>query len=113
MVGGNGERRTLRLVARYADACNFLVLEPHEVRAKIEVLHRHCAELGRDVSEIEITNLIELDLRDGHMTDQDVLDRLRAQADAGVQHLIVNMPDAWDVRHLERLGRTVVPALAA
>ena len=49
MVGGNGERRTLRLVARYADACNFLVLEPDEVRAKLEVLRRHCDELGRDI----------------------------------------------------------------
>jgi F420-dependent oxidoreductase-like protein len=113
MVGGNGERRTLRLVARYADACNFLVLEPDEVRAKVEVLRRHCDELGRDISEIEITNLVELDLRDGRMTDRDVLDRIEAQAAAGVQHLIVNMPDAWDVRHLERLGREVVPALAA
>ncbi len=113
MVGGNGERRTLRLVARYADACNFLVLEADEVRAKIEVLRRHCAEIGRDASEIEITNLIELDLRDGRMTDRDVLDRLWAQADAGVQHLIVNMPDAWDVRHIERLGREAAPAVAA
>jgi F420-dependent oxidoreductase-like protein len=113
MVGGNGERRTLRLVARYADACNFLVLEPDEVRHKLEVLRAHCDAIGRDMAEIEITNLVEIDLRDGRMQPRDVLALIRAQADAGVQHLIVNMPDAWDLRHLERIGREVVPALAA
>jgi F420-dependent oxidoreductase-like protein len=113
MIGGNGERRTLRLVARYADACNFLVLEPDEVRHKLEVLRRHCDAIGRDVAEIEITNLVEVDLRDGRMTGDDILGIVRAQADAGVQHLIVNMPDVWDLRHLERIGREVVPAMAA
>ena len=111
MVGGNGERRTLRLVARYADACNFLLLEPGEVRQKLEVLRRHCDEIGRDVAEIEITNLVEVDLREGHMTPADLLALVRAQADAGVQHLIVNMPEVWDLRHLERIGREVVPAV--
>jgi len=51
--------------------------------------------------------------RDGRTSDTALLDRIRAQADAGVEHLIVNMPDAWDLRHLERIGREVVPALAA
>lgn len=113
MVGGNGERRTLRLVARYADACNFLVLEPDRVRAKLAVLRAHCDEIGRDVREIEITALDEIDLRPGRMTAADVVTRARAQADAGVQHLIVNMPDAWDVRHLELIGREVIPAVEA
>ena len=113
MIGGNGEQRTLRLVARYADACNFLVLEPDEVRHKLEVLRRHCDAIGRDVAEIEITNLVEVDLRDGRMSDADVIALIGAQADAGVQHLIVNMPEVWDLRHLERIGREVVPALAA
>ena len=113
MIGGNGERRTLRLVARYGDACNFLVLEPDEIRSKLEVLRAHCADLGRDPAEIEITALDEIDLRPGRMSVADVVARARAQADAGVQHLIVNMPDAWDVRHIELLGREVVPELQA
>ena len=111
MIGGNGERRTLRLVARYGDACNFLVLEPHEIRAKLDVLRAHCEDVGRDPGEIEITALDEIDLRPGRMSVADVVARARAQADAGVQHLIVNMPDAWDVRHLELLGREVVPQI--
>ena len=44
MIGGGGERRTLRLVAQYADACNILVPDPGESRAKLEVLRRHCDE---------------------------------------------------------------------
>ena len=111
MVGGNGERRTLRLVARYGDACNFLVLEPDEIRAKLAVLRGHCDDLARDVREIEITALDEVDLRPGRMTPADVVARARAQADAGVHHLIVNMPEVWDVRHLELIGREVVPRL--
>jgi len=111
MIGGNGERRTLRLVARYGDACNFLVLEPDEIRAKLVVLRAHCADLGRDIREIEVTALDEVDLRPGQMTAADVVARARAQAAAGVQHLIVNMPDVWDVSHLELLGSKVVPAL--
>jgi F420-dependent oxidoreductase-like protein len=111
MIGGNGERRTLRLVARYADACNFLVLEPHEIRAKLAVLEAHCDEVGRDVGQIEITALDEVDLRPGRMSAADVVARARAQADAGVEHLIVNMPDVWDVRFLELIGRDVVPAV--
>lgn len=111
MVGGNGLRRTLRLVARYADACNFLVLEPHEVRVAVAALREHCIAVGRDPRGIEITALDEIDLRPGRMSPTDVVARAEAQADAGVQHLIVNMPDAWDVRHLELLGREVVPQI--
>ena len=113
MVGGNGPRRTLRLVAQYGDACNFLVLEPDEIRARMRSLREHCDALGRDIGEIEITALDEIDLRPGRMTPSDVIARARAQGDAGVEHLIVNMPDAWDVRHLELIGREVIPALEA
>ena len=56
LVGGSGERRTLRLVARYADACN-LFGDAATVRDKVEVLHRHCADVDRDPSEVTVTNL--------------------------------------------------------
>jgi F420-dependent oxidoreductase-like protein len=112
MVGGGGERRTLRLVAQYADACNILVPDPGESRRKVEVLKRHCEEVGRSFEEIEVTSLIEIDLRPGRMTAADVVGLLRAQGDEGVAHVIVNLPEVHDLRHLEALGREVVPAVA-
>ena len=56
IVGGQGERRTLRLVAERADGCN-LFGDPAKVRAKLAVLHAHCADVGRDPAEIEVTHL--------------------------------------------------------
>src|SRR5436190_9507034 len=54
LIGGSGERKTLRLVAQYADACN-LMGQPADVAHKIDVLRRHCDAVGRDPNEIEIT----------------------------------------------------------
>ena len=56
LVGGSGEQRTLRLVARYADACN-LMGDAGAVAAKLGVLRRHCAEVGRDPATVEVTHL--------------------------------------------------------
>ncbi len=55
VVGGNGEQRTLRIAARYADACNLTVADPAEVRRKLEILDRHCVELGRDPAAVART----------------------------------------------------------
>jgi F420-dependent oxidoreductase-like protein len=56
MIGGGGERKTLRLVAQYADACNIMG-SPEELAHKIEVLQRHCEAVGRDIADIEITTM--------------------------------------------------------
>src|SRR5699024_9260713 len=62
LVGGGGERKTLRLVAQYADACNIFDMGPERIRGKYDVLERHCAEVGRDPAEIEKTVLARLSL---------------------------------------------------
>jgi alkanesulfonate monooxygenase SsuD/methylene tetrahydromethanopterin reductase-like flavin-dependent oxidoreductase (luciferase family) len=112
MVGGGGERKTLRLVAEYADACNILVPDPGESRHKLEVLARHCAAIGRDVAEIETTSLLEADLRPGRQSPTDVIAAFRAQADEGIEHVIVNLPDAYRADRLETFGREIIPAVA-
>src|SRR5258706_3908612 len=56
LVGGSGERRTLKLVARHADACN-LFGDPDNVRRKLAVLHEHCAAEDRDPATITVTHL--------------------------------------------------------
>ncbi|MFI5226823.1 MAG: LLM class F420-dependent oxidoreductase, partial [Candidatus Limnocylindrales bacterium] len=73
MIGGGGERRTLRLVAEYGDACNVLVPDPGESRRKLDGLHRHCDEVGRPYADIETTALLEADLRPGHQRPADVV----------------------------------------
>ncbi len=57
VVGGNGERRTLRIAAELGDACNLTTSEPEAVRHKVSVLHRHCADVGRDPAEVAVTLL--------------------------------------------------------
>lgn len=112
MIGGNGEQKTLRLVAQYGDACNFLVLEPEEIRGKLEVLKRHCQEVGRPYDEIERTALNEIHLAAGKMAAADVIGLFRGLADAGVQHVMVNMPNAHELWPLEVFGREIIPAVA-
>jgi len=112
MIGGGGERRTLRLVAQYADACNILVPDPGESRRKLEVLKRHCDEVGRAYEEIEKTSLVELDLRPGRMRARDAWDLLAMQHQEGIEHVIVNLPDVHDLRYIRLLGREVIPAAA-
>jgi F420-dependent oxidoreductase-like protein len=104
LVGGSGERKTLRLVAQYADACN-LFGDPATVRHKIDVLRQHCRDLHRDPSTIEVTHLSSATIvgerhdltpaEVGRMnagTAEDQIGRFRDLADAGVQHAIVNVP---------------------
>lgn len=112
MVGGGGERKTLRLVAEYGDACNILVPDPGESRHKLHVLARHCEAIGRDIAEIETTSLIEAELRPGRGSAAAVVAALRAQADEGIEHVIVNLPDAYDLERLGTFGREIIPAVA-
>jgi F420-dependent oxidoreductase-like protein len=110
LIGGGGEQKTLRLVARYADACNIFG-GPEQVKHKFEVLRQRCAEEGRPFEEIERTNLWSADL-DSESAAQ-VVDRFGSVAEAGVQHVIFNMKDVWDPRHLETLAGDVVPQVQA
>ena len=112
MVGGNGPNKTMKLVARYADASNFGVPDPGESRRLVDTVRRMCDEIGRDVSEIEMTSLLEIDLRPDRMTSSQVVEQLRAQAGEGVDHVIVNMPDAHEIGYIDQLGREVLPEVA-
>lgn len=114
LVGGGGERRTLRLVARYADACNVFGT-PDQLRHKYAVLREHCEREGRAYASIERTNLgrlaVTADGRDGTLTPAAALDRLAAWAEAGSMHAIVSIPDVHRLDALELLGRDVIPHL--
>ena len=110
LIGGGGEKKTLRLVARYAQACN-LFAGP-ELAHKLEVLREHCEREGRDYGDIEKTVVFPFDVgRDGERVGQ-TLDGLRALADLGVQVAHGRVEGVQDIRPLEIIGEHVVPAVA-
>jgi F420-dependent oxidoreductase-like protein len=81
MIGGGGERRTLRLVARYADKCN-VTGDVATLTRKISVLHRHCAEVGRDPAEVDVTWMTPLILTTSDQNTAEVRQMLAAAASA-------------------------------
>jgi alkanesulfonate monooxygenase len=112
LIAGGGEKKTLRLVAQYADACN--VYGPIEtVRAKLAILKTHCDTLGRDYASIEKTTLGTVDLRPGKTSAAEVIAQCRALADAGVQHALFNLPNVHEIKPLEVFGKEIIPAVAA
>ncbi len=113
LIGGSGEKQTLRLVAKYADACNlFARMGVDAVRAKLDILKQHCETAGRDYSEIEKTTLSTVHLAPDKMNAQAVIEECRALADIGIQHAIFNMPNVHEIKPLEIFGREIIPALA-
>ena len=106
LIGGGGEQKTLRLVAKYADACNIFG-GPNQLTHKFAVLRERCAEVGRPFGEIERTNLQSIDL--GRETPAQVVNRFRTLAEVGVQHVIFGLADVWDPRNIETLARDVLP----
>lgn len=110
LIGGMGEKKTLRLVAKYADACNLFARGGVDlVQAKLAILKRHCDEVGRDYNEIEKTTLGTAFLAPDNMTAQGVVVLCRALAKIGVQHAIFNMPNVSEIKPLEIFAREVIP----
>lgn len=115
MVGGGGEKRTLRLVAQYADACNVFGT-PEGIARKYAILDAHCAAVGRDPNEIERSTLqnvrLQVDGTSGETASQ-VVDRFGDLGDAGAQHVIVEIKSVHEPNRLEIFGRDIIPALKA
>jgi F420-dependent oxidoreductase-like protein len=111
LIGGSGEKKTLRLVARYADACNIFDVGPDGVRHKLDVLRAHCEAEGRPYDEIERTTLGQLALsrdgREGTVTVDQAVEHFAALAAIGVQHAIVGMPNVADESAFELVPELV------
>ena len=110
LIGGGGEKKTLRLVAQYAQACN-LFTSP-ELPHKLDVLRSHCDAVGRDFDEIEKTVMGPLDPGpDGENIDR-LVEQLSRLAELGVTHYHGSVPNVASITPLELLGKHVVPAAA-
>jgi len=96
MIGGGGERKTLRLVAQYGDASNVFG-GPEILRRKYAILREHCEAVGRPFAEIERSTLqntrLAADARAGMETPEAAAERFAALAEAGAQHVIVGIPN--------------------
>jgi len=113
LIGGTGEQKTLRLVAQYADACNlFARLEAEVLTHKLDVLKRHCDNIGRPYEEIEKTALDSINLSPGAMTAAQVVERCQKLNKIGIQHVIFNMPNVYEIKPIETIGREVIPEIA-
>ena len=126
LIGGNGERRTLRLVARYADMCN-VYGSPDEVKRRFGALHRHCEEVGRQYDEVVRTinywALLASDEREktekrerfpqafSVQTPEEIVAALRSYREAGTQYVIVKILDAADLDPIRLFAQEVMPAL--
>lgn len=115
LIGGGGERRTLKLVAQYADACNVFGTDPEKLRHKYDVLRRHCESVGRDYESIEKTILAGISITpDGarrSLTPDAMVERLGRTTEVGTQHAIFSVRDVQDLSKLELIGRDVIPQL--
>jgi F420-dependent oxidoreductase-like protein len=107
MIGGGGEKKTLRLVAQYADACN-LFAGRDEAR-KLEVLRQHCDAVGRDYDTIFKTAYYAFDTSKGAAQ---IVDELGALAELGFDAAIGAVSGVWDVTPLEFIGSEIIPVAA-
>lgn len=139
LIGGSGERRTIPLVARYADACNFFG-DVDTIRHKVQVLEAACEQIGRDPGEItktrlgplniaetsaqaernartvaEVRNLDPERIRGSFITgDPDsVLEQVDAFLAAGLDGMLISLPDAHDLEPIELAGRTLAGRLGS
>jgi F420-dependent oxidoreductase-like protein len=115
MIGGGGERKTLRLVAQYADACNVFG-DAQRIHHKYEILREHCEAIGRNPDDIERSTLQSVKLAaDGRTGDspEQIIDWFGELNDAGAQHVIFGVRDVADPSVIEALGRDVIPGIHA
>ncbi len=108
LIGGEGEKKTLRLVAQYGDACNLFARNGIEsTTKKLGVLRDHCEHLGRDYDEIEKTVLGSIDLSANGASE--AVDHIGSFTEIGIQHYILSIPNVSEIEPIERFGSELIP----
>ncbi|MGH3216993.1 MAG: LLM class F420-dependent oxidoreductase [Trebonia sp.] len=111
LIGGAGEKKTLRLVARYADACNIAVYDPAQAAHKLEVLRGHCATEGRDYGEIEKTAQTRFDLGENGENVQRTIESLHEVAELGFTVAHGSLLGVSKNRQFDLFAERIIPAL--
>jgi len=113
LIGGGGEKKTLRLVAQYADACNIFDMGPEGVKAKYDVIRAHCADVGRDYADLEKTVLSRVDL--GTESLDEIVDRFGRLGEIGTDHILLSLTSVHEEGALEQVPELVrqVDAIAS
>ena len=129
LIGGQGEKQTLRLVATYGDACNFQLGTPlpgypdwyidtyrrraEKLPRKLAILREHCGRVGRSYDEIERTVLGSIKLAPDAMSTAEVVEVCHELAEMGFHHVIYNMPNPHDITPIEIIAQEIVPRVRA
>jgi len=116
LIGGTGEKKTLRFVAQYADACNlFARLGKEELKRKLGILQEHCQTVGRPYEQIEKTTLdvvrITRDGKDGTMSPAAAIDYFADLASQGIDQAIFSMPNVTDLDAFDILRTEIIPVV--
>ncbi len=112
MIGGTGPKKTLRMVAQYADACNIGDwVGTQNMQTALDTLKAHCEDLGRDYDTVEKTTLGTVHLS-GKDTVDGVIRRIQDLSAMGFSHAIFNMPDVYKIEPLVTFAREIIPAVA-
>jgi F420-dependent oxidoreductase-like protein len=127
MIGGEGERKTLRFVAKYADGCNLHLGTHPKLRGytqrsfnnyvtrferlthKLNVLRKHCDSVGRDYEEIEKSVLSPIEISPSAMTVEDVIEMCEEVASMGIQYMIFNTPNDHEIEPIQTIGDEIIP----
>ncbi len=107
LIGGGGEKKTLRLVAKYGNACNlFLMAGMETLQHKLDVLKQHCDDLGRDYKAIDLT------LTGMNQPAKELIEQCRVIAKMGFDEVSLIVPNIHEMHPLETLAQEVIPAIA-
>ena len=109
MIGGSGEKKTLRLVAKYAQACN--IFGGPDFAHKLDVLRGHCEAVGRNYDEIEKTVLYNFDVGEKGERAGQIVEDLHQLSELGAQVAIGSAPRVSNPSVLETIGKKVIPAI--
>lgn len=110
LIGGSGEQKTFRLVARYADACN--LFPTPDLPRKLEVLRQRCEEEGRDYNTLLKTCIFRFDVGEDGSKTGELIETLHGFAEMGIQGVIGAVEHVDRITPLEAMGRDVIPAIA-